>query len=607
MQKDISVTSLGKLIAFEAVKERSYFKKIFDEITPREKLEHAIIKAHGELTQTDQNNALRKLLEFSKHYFEPTTYHYPENDTHELKEATEHSIEVLTKWANKIEEALKEKKATSGFNRFIHRSVSALATRLNKIEDLGVRKEHFKIASYKINEAFFEYSYLTQDTIKKALAKISTELGVTDAIISVGEGLGNAIPQSTGVSLPLEIKHTTQIIGNIYNEFDHKTKKLENHHLATLKRVILSLKKRLCSIEKLDTRYNYLTKAKSAINKYIKGFDEEFVAIVHNDLAALRDEQAMQYKNNQYQTKVTLRNKTGDSYKLALMTSLKDNPSDDTIYVEILSNGDIAYKLNTPSHVIKDGIITADDFKETVIMPKRNKIEDFNAIKEQIIHVIAERGKTYKKSLTHLKLNIKDAQQIFDDVESEMIKQMQPARYQSWSKLCLSICLLTGRRIYEVCVTGNFEVINAHTMKITGLAKQKTDEDRENKSIEFKTFSNANLILQAITILRDIKDFSVYGDDYRKFDKATSTPLRSALSPQRENQVAMITNPAVTIKLLPKSMRQLYAAMLKYQFQLQKPNESDNYYDHELAKHLGHDAERDIETVQSYKDIVIYD
>lgn len=95
---------------------------------------------------------------------------------------------------------------------------------------------------------------------------------------------------------------------------------------------------------------------------------------------------------------MTLRNKTGDSYKLALMTSLKDNPSDDTIYVEILSNGDIAYKLNTPSHVIKDGIITADDFKETVIMPKRNKIEDFNAIKEQIIHVIAERGKHTKKS-----------------------------------------------------------------------------------------------------------------------------------------------------------------------------------------------------------------
>ena len=54
-------------------------------------------------------------------------------------------------------------------------------------------------------------------------------------------------------------------------------------------------------------------------------------------------------------------------------------------------------------------------------------------------------------------------------------------------------------------------------------------------------------------------------------------------------------------------MRQLYAAMLKYEIEQAKPNESDNYYDFELAKHLGHDAERDIDTVQSYKDIVIHD
>jgi hypothetical protein len=54
-------------------------------------------------------------------------------------------------------------------------------------------------------------------------------------------------------------------------------------------------------------------------------------------------------------------------------------------------------------------------------------------------------------------------------------------------------------------------------------------------------------------------------------------------------------------------MRQFYAAMLKFDIQKQQPNESDNFYDHELAKHLGHNAETDIETVQSYKDIVIHD
>jgi hypothetical protein len=113
--------------------------------------------------------------------------------------------------------------------------------------------------------------------------------------------------------------------------------------------------------------------------------------------------------------------------------------------------------------------------------------------------------------------------------------------------------------------------------------------------------------MQAINILREIKDFSVFNGEYNKFDKSTGTPLRVALNPQRENQVAMICSPAITIKLLPKSMRQLYAAMLKYGIEQAKPNESDNFYDFELAKHLGHDAERDIDTVQSYKDIVIHD
>ncbi|MDA0910628.1 MAG: protelomerase family protein [Proteobacteria bacterium] len=518
--KNITPTALGKMIAAESIKDRSYLKEIFDSVESYELLQQSIIKALGFLGQVEQDEAAKKLTSYVRHYFAPTTYDYPEDDTYELKNATEHTIEVLTKWADKIDAAVKAKESIKGFNRFIHRSVAALATRLNKIEDVGVRKAHFQIASYKVNQAFFEYGYVTQDTIKQALAKISAELGVTDAIISVGEESTEA-PQASGVSIYVEIKHTNQIISNIYNHFDQKIKKLDGVYIAQLKRAINALKIRICAIEKLTTRYEYMSRARIGINKYIKNFDEDFAALVHNDLALLKDEQAMQYKNNQYKAKVALRNTT-------------------------------------------------------------------------------------ENSKTHLKLNIKDAKQIFEEVESEMIQQMQPARYQSWAKLCLSICLMTGRRLYEVCVTGNFEIVNAHTMKMTGIAKQKNDDDKENKSIEFKVFTNSHLIMQAITVLRDIKDFSVYGDDYRKFDKSTGTPLRVALHPQRENQVAMICNPAVTIKLLPKSMRQLYAAMVKHEIEQAKPNESDNFYDFELAKHLGHDAERDIDTVQSYKDIVVY-
>ena len=607
--KDITPTALGKIIAAEAIKSRSYLKEIFDGVESYELLNQGIIKGLGFIGQVEQDGAAKKLTNYVRHYFGLTKYDYLENDIYQLKKTTEHTIEVLTKWAKKIDMEVKAKKPIRGFNRYIHRSVSALATRLNKIEDLRVRKAHFQISSYKINYAFFKYGYITQDTIKQALGKISAELGVTDAMINVGEGTTFML-QATGISIKVEIKHTQQIISNIYNHFDQKNKKLDSVYTAQLKRVVNSLKTRISGIEKLTTRYHYMSLARVALNKYVTSFDEDFAAIVQHNLVLLKDEQATQYKNNQYKTKVSLRNKTNDNYKLTLMSSLKSSKDileNETIYVEVLKNGYISYKLRTPSHVVKEGVITEEDFKETVIIPKRNKLEDFNAIKEQIIQVIAERGKTYKKSNTHWKLNIKDAEIIFDEVESTMIKQMQPSRYQSWAKLCLSICLLTGRRIYEVCVTGNFEIINSHTMKMNGVAKQKNEEDKENKYVEFRTFANSHLIIQAIKTLCEIKDFSVYGDDYMKFNKSAGTPLRSALSPQRKNQIAMISSPAVMIKLLPKSMRQLYAAMLKYKIKKQKPNESDNCYDSELAKHLGHDFERDIQTVQSYKDIVIHD
>jgi len=45
-----------------------------------------------------------------------------------------------------------------GFNRFIHRSVAALAKKLAHIEPLELRQQYFTIAAYKITHAFIEYS-----------------------------------------------------------------------------------------------------------------------------------------------------------------------------------------------------------------------------------------------------------------------------------------------------------------------------------------------------------------------------------------------------------------------------------------------------------------
>lgn len=44
--------------------------------------------------------------------------------------------------------------------------------------------------------------------------------------------------------------------------------------------------------------------------------------------------------------------------------------------------------------------------------------------------------------------------------------------------------------------------------------------------------------------------------------------------------------------------------MIKIRYRPIHPGESDNFYGHKLVKHLGHNADTDIETIQSYKDIV---
>jgi hypothetical protein len=186
-----------------------------------------------------------------------------------------------------------------------------------------------------------------------------------------------------------------------------------------------------------------------------------------------------------------------------------------------------------------------------------------------------------------------------------LITQSEESRYQSWAKLACAISMLTGRRIYEVCITAQFEVINAHTMKIIGVAKQKNDNDKENKTLEFHTFVNAHLIKHGLGVLRELKNFIVYGDDYMDFNKKCGTALRNAITPNKPTAKPFFDVDFIPIKLTPKSMRQLYSAILRYKLESDKPNQSSNYYDAELAKNLGHNAETDILTVQSYKDIVV--
>lgn len=505
---------IASLLFKEAQQDRSNLKAIFDFATDQLTLEQAIAIAHNSLSKHKHPDAIKKLLNFRNHYFNPVEYDYPENDQHKLQEVTEHSIKVIQKWVGEIGKAIDNKndqKKYKGFNRFIHRSVAALAKKINQIEPLEARQKHFVISAYKINKAFIEYSSTAQEVIQSASAKICAKMGLTDALLQLNDENSDYVYRASGVSLPLEIQNIKRVIDHAYQNYDYVKHDLKSPYKAQIARVISATRQRLSHIQNMDTRYDYLSKSKNAIEKAIKPYNENFIAIVLHYLTDLKDQQAIEYRKH------------------------------------------------------------------------RNKAAKAN-------------------NKAKIKLNISEAKEVFANVQSEMVQQMKPSRYQSWGKLCLSICLLTGRRIYEVCVTGKFQIVNHNTLKMTGMAKQKNEIDTETRIIEFKIYADANLILWAIEKLRDFKDFTAYGGEYEKFRKGTSTTLRHAVT----GETSIIKHDAIEAKLQPKMMRQFYAAILKFDIQKENPNESDNFYDHKLAKQLGHNAETDIETVQSYKDIVIY-
>ncbi len=197
-----------------------------------------------------------------------------------------------------------------------------------------------------------------------------------------------------------------------------------------------------------------------------------------------------------------------------------------------------------------------------------------------------------------------EAKQLIKEAEDEIVRQSDKPK--SWAKLAVCLALVTGRRPYEICKIGAFSVKDSHSMTMSGLAKQKNIEDFLSKSVTFPTLINANMVMIGINVLRNKKDFTRF-DDYRAFDKSANTPMRKALFDADGTYQSILQIENHDIKLTPKMLRQVYAAIAKYQLQKQFPSKTDTFYDQKLADILGHNAETDIQTVQSYKDFAVFD
>ena len=361
-------------------------------------------------------------------------------------------------------------------------------------------------AKQKLYKAAYKYLSIPPidpiDSTQKASRranKLAKKEGLT------GEKNRPAVP--TFVSLDIEIRHTISVITNALDGLNDNDG--EAIYFAHIGRAISGLLQKLKGIENLHTRYDYISRAKTAINDAFQG---QQLDIVSRYTAKLHDDVATRFKKRYYQTKVIHRNKYS--------------------------------------------------------------------------------------------LSISQANALVTQAEDEIIRQI--GKTKSWAKLAICLSLVTDRRLYEICKLGQFTPKGRDHMIMSGVAKQKNIEDFINKSITFPTLVNSTLVLEGIKSLRDKKDFEQY-ENYRKFDKSANTPLRKALHDPQGTYQTILNLPNLDIRFTPKMMRQLYAAISKYHFQQQFPRKTDTFYDQKLADILGHNADTDIQTVQSYKDFAVFE
>jgi hypothetical protein len=77
----------------------------------------------------------------------------------------------------------------------------------------------------------------------------------------------------------------------------------------------------------------------------------------------------------------------------------------------------------------------------------------------------------------------------------------------SFYEVAIGLLLLTGRRPVEILKTGSFEVISENKVRFFGQAKTRESEQARD-GYEIYTLCNAQFVCNALTNLRNLKDFS---------------------------------------------------------------------------------------------------
>jgi hypothetical protein len=381
------------------------------------------------------------------------------------------------------------------------------------------------IAIEKLHSYFQKNLPENQSKVQIKTKNMATRKSKQEAIEHLELGYDNrSNPIPTLINLKSEFELVIQKINNIIDKFGEDPEKIKRVGSAQIGRIINALKKRLCSIDNLMTRHDYLSRARTKIRKNYA--TNEYYSLIFERTKSLHDPIATRYKT-EYQ-KMNRANR------------------------------------NSPSYRVKGQAIQI-------------------SIADKLIRI----------------------------AENLIVQHIEKTK--SWGRLTNALSLVSGRRIYEICVTGKFTVVDSHRVMMSGVAKQKNEEDFIAKSIEFPTLINANIFVQGVNALRNKKDFTGF-NDYKEFCDRCRTAISKVLK-KDQNCPVLFDIPEIKTQLTPKMMRQIYAAIALYKIKKQYPNESEVYHSQELAKILGHGVRKygdnvvsdDVHTIMSYKDWNIID
>lgn len=183
-----------------------------------------------------------------------------------------------------------------------------------------------------------------------------------------------------------------------------------------------------------------------------------------------------------------------------------------------------------------------------------------------------------------------------------IIKCNELIKSTSYLKLTVGLAGLTGRRTFELLVSGYFEEVeDDNFLLFSGQAKTKKGERAKTYPYQIPILGDSSFVLERFDFLRSVKKLSIddfEGNDdsgarYRKFNRMVSSSLGRIMKKGFEG---IIENPK------PKDLRAAYAEIACDFF---NGRVSDRVTKAAFfADVLGH-SENDIQTAQSYEDFYL--